>query len=436
MDKRDFLLYSCIAWEVGASMKQIIFDCDNTMGLQGRPMDDALAFLYLLGNAADAHILGIAVNIGNGTAGEVYDCCRRMLKEAKLEHIPLYHGAEREEDPRCESAQFIVSAANKYPGRVSYLGIGSLTNLYGAYLLDPDIFKKLREIVLMGGVTQPLEIHGKPLKELNFSVHAEAAACVLRRGRHMTVITGNNCLPVAYLPKNEFMPNMCLADNPAGLYIAQKCGYRFRDKQVIYGADGSYCWDAVAAAYLLHPELFEDHAVPCRISEEALRGGLLLPAQDAQADNVLNLPLARDRVAFQEELYRSWRALHMDGAEVFPCKGSFLDKLLQPAILVELSQEPCHGFRLLQRLRGDGLLGSDELDPAGMYRTLKRMEQAGYLISRADESGAKPRRIFSVTEFGRYSLLNWETTLQRYGAHIEQLLRGVRAAAGDTRAEG
>ena len=31
-------------------MQKIIFDCDNTVGIEGYPMDDALAFLYLLGN--------------------------------------------------------------------------------------------------------------------------------------------------------------------------------------------------------------------------------------------------------------------------------------------------------------------------------------------------------------------------------------------------
>ena len=29
-------------------MKHIIFDCDSTVGLPGKPMDDALALLYLL----------------------------------------------------------------------------------------------------------------------------------------------------------------------------------------------------------------------------------------------------------------------------------------------------------------------------------------------------------------------------------------------------
>ena len=29
-------------------MKSILFDCDSTLGIPGKPMDDALALLYLL----------------------------------------------------------------------------------------------------------------------------------------------------------------------------------------------------------------------------------------------------------------------------------------------------------------------------------------------------------------------------------------------------
>lgn len=405
-------------------MKRIIFDCDNTMGITGRPMDDALALLYLLGDPEQAEVLGITCNFGNGTANEVYQCCQHLLMEAQIKHIPLFKGAEQGEDPRCESAQFIVDTANEHPGEVSFLGLGSLTNLYGAYLIDNTIFEKLREIVLMGGITEPLFVHGQPLHELNFSINAEASACVLSQGRNITVITGNNCLPVSYLPKDEFMPKMCLTDNPAGMYIAQKCGYRFKDKQIIYGAEGSYCWDAVAAVYLVHPELFEENILHCAISEEALTAGFLAPCSNGTS--AINVPSVKDRIPFQEELYRGWLSLRMDAAEnSFPCKGSFLDKLTQPAILVELSKAPCHGFLLLQRLKEAGLV-EETLDPAGMYRTLKRMEKAGYLTSYPDEHSAKPRRIFEVTDLGRYCLQNWETTLVRYDLRIGNLLSAIR----------
>ena len=398
-------------------MKKIIFDCDNTMGMNGRPMDDGLTLLYLLGRSDEAEVLGICCNPGNGTPDEVYDCCRRLLEENSW-NIPLFRGAAPGDDSSSESARFIAQTAAKYPGEVSYLGLGSLGNLYGAYLLDEHIFEKLSEIVLMGGITEPLFIHGAPLAELNFSVNPTASACVLSRGRNISVITGNNCLPVAYLPKDEFMSQMCLMDNPAGVYIAKLCGYRFEDKKVVYGADGSYCWDAVAAVCLLHPELFDSVPVRCSISAESLKRGFLDPSP--QGTVTLNLPRAKDRRTFQQEQYSGWSALRMDRTG-FACKGVFLDKLLQPAILVTLAKGPCHGFKLLQLLKDDGLISGD-VDPAGLYRTLKRMESDGYLSSRSDGPGSRSRRIFSLTDLGRYSLKSWEDSLKKYQLHIRQLL--------------
>ena len=51
-------------------IKHVICDCDNTANFPGRPMDDALAILYLLGSAEDIDLLGISCNYGNGTSAE------------------------------------------------------------------------------------------------------------------------------------------------------------------------------------------------------------------------------------------------------------------------------------------------------------------------------------------------------------------------------
>lgn len=291
-------------------MKKILFDCDNTAGIDGRPMDDALALIYLLGNRNKAELLGVTCTFGNGTAAEVYDCTRKLFQEVRTGGLPLFRGAEQGENPCCsESARFIADTANRYPGEITFLGIGSVTNLYGAFLLDPEIFDKLGQIVLMGGITEPLYTHGVPCPELNFSVNHKASAAALSRGKRLSVISGNNCLDVSFLPKAEFMDSMQVCGNPVGAYTAQKCGYRFIDRKAVYGEEGSYCWDAVAAAYALYPELFEDIPTACFISEENLKSGFLAPG--AGGGTVLNLPRVRDAALFRQNLYRGWLAVEL-----------------------------------------------------------------------------------------------------------------------------
>lgn len=286
-------------------MKHVIFDCDSTVGLPGKPMDDALALLYLLGRPEDAEILGITCTFANGTAAEVYCSTSLLLEEIGREDIPLLCGAESGEDPRTEAARFIVDRVNACPGRISLVAIGSLTNLYGAYLLDNTLFEKVKEIVLMGGYTAPVLYHDFHLEELNFSVNPEAAACVLNRGRNVSILTGNNTLEPSYLPQEEFLRKMH-GGSDAARYIADKCGYRFDDQGNRYGNPISYCWDVVATVYLLHPELYEDHIVDCFVTEHGMHAGWLGVTEAAKDTCRLNLPQVRDLARYREEMYAGW----------------------------------------------------------------------------------------------------------------------------------
>ena len=288
-------------------MKYVIFDCDSTAGLPGKPMDDALALLYLLGRPQEAKILGITCTFANGTEEEVYRSTTALLREIGRMDIPLLRGAEAGEDPCSEAAQFIVDTVNARPGEITLVAIGSLTNLYGAYLLDNSVFKKTKEIVLMGGYTAPVLYHGFHLEELNFSVNPEAAACVLNRGKNISILTGNNTLEPSYLPKEEFMKKM-----GAG-YIAEKCGYRFDVQGNRYGNPISYCWDVVATVYLLHPELYEDHHAHCFITEHGMHAGWLGVTGEAQDTVVLNLPRVKDLAAYRQEMYAGWLAFSVEG---------------------------------------------------------------------------------------------------------------------------
>lgn len=286
-------------------MKHVIFDCDSTVGLPGKPMDDALALLYLLGRPDQAEILGITCTFANGTAAEVYRSTSMLLREIGRTHIPLLQGAERGEDPRTEAARFIVDSVNTAPGEISLVAIGSLTNLYGAYLLDNTVFEKAKEIVLMGGYTAPVLYHGFHLEELNFSVNPQAAACVLNHGTNISILTGNNTLEPSFLPKEEFLEKM-QSGTVGAQYIGEKCGYRFDVQGNRYGNPISYCWDVVATVYLLHPELYQDDFCHCFITERGMHAGWLGVTEQARDTVVLNLPRVKNPESYRQEMYSGW----------------------------------------------------------------------------------------------------------------------------------
>ncbi len=85
-----------------------------------------------------------------------------------------------------------------------------------------------------------------------------------------------------------------------------------------------------------------------------------------------------------------------------------------------------HGFQMISDLEKSGMVSGNGLDPAGLYRTLKRMETAGLVTSYWDtESASKPRRVYSITDEGRHCLSAWEKTLLEYRNNIDAILRGI-----------
>ncbi|MEA5050829.1 MAG: PadR family transcriptional regulator [Oscillospiraceae bacterium] len=107
------------------------------------------------------------------------------------------------------------------------------------------------------------------------------------------------------------------------------------------------------------------------------------------------------------------------------CSGAYLDKFIQPSVLVVLSEGPAHGFRLMTELRRRELVSYAGFDATGFYRTLKKMEQAGLVRGEAHAFNGKVRRVFSITEEGRRCLVNWYMTLCAYRSNVSHIVRCI-----------
>lgn len=108
------------------------------------------------------------------------------------------------------------------------------------------------------------------------------------------------------------------------------------------------------------------------------------------------------------------------------CMGSFLDRFIQPSILLTLNREKMHGFSVYKKLIESDVIDYKGIDPTGLYRTLKKMEENGLLNSEWEtDDTAKPVKVYSITEEGRHCLKNWQTTLSLYKKDIESLENAV-----------
>ena len=108
------------------------------------------------------------------------------------------------------------------------------------------------------------------------------------------------------------------------------------------------------------------------------------------------------------------------------CTGIFLERFIQPSILMHLYSENLHGFSILKKLKESDIIDYSGIDPTGLYRMLKKMEKSGLLSSEWDiEGSSKPRRVYSITDEGRACLSYWEKTLIEYADTISNLSMAV-----------
>ena len=290
-------------------MKKVIFDCDNTMGVKDCDVDDGLALLYLLGKE-QIELSGITTTYGNSDVETVYANTAAMLQELGRTDIPLLKGCDKNVLD-CEAAEFLVETVKADPGRISILATGSLTNLYAAFHMDQDFFDNVGEIVLMGGITEELNINGRILNELNFSCDPAAAECVLRSRQNVSVITGNNCL-TAFFTAADFRHQLGLNRKPIAQYIYHTCKDWFRTMMRVFELEGFHNWDVVAAVYLAEPDMFMDKLYGFDSGEKELSQGFLRLSGPDEAACMINLPEIKSIEKFSEEVYQSWLTAQCD----------------------------------------------------------------------------------------------------------------------------
>ncbi len=122
-----------------------------------------------------------------------------------------------------------------------------------------------------------------------------------------------------------------------------------------------------------------------------------------------------------------WSACHpKSDDEMRECAelGKSLNRLSQPTILCLLAQSkvPLHGYVIVQQAANSPMFGGKKPDATGIYRALKRMEDAELVESHwetPEEGSAK--RLFTLTEKGRKCLRRWIDALACYQKTIDEL---------------
>ena len=148
---------------------------------------------------------------------------------------------------------FLVRKLREFPGEVSILALGPLTNLALALQRDPALAGQAKEIFIMGGSFNPraannefaLEYIHTPRLEFNFRWDPEAADFVLRAPwKKITLSPIDPTTNTLFTP--ELIKRIAAADTPAAHYVSRHI-------------EGFPMWDELAAAVWLDPSLVTRH---------------------------------------------------------------------------------------------------------------------------------------------------------------------------------
>jgi purine nucleosidase len=289
-------------------VEKVIVDCDNTMGLPFKEIDDGLTLIYLLGRS-DIEVLGVTTTFGNGTIDEAYPQTEQLLRDVNHLEIPVYRGEGQRGQSPTEAARFLAETVSSHPGEVTLLATGPLGNLRTAAELDPDFFGNIKQIACMGGYVRPLRIGWRDVSELNLSKDPEAAFAVLNAPCLVTLMNAQICLQAAF-----------------GLLDLLRIRHWGRNTRrivrnwlltccIYWGIPVFYLWDLLPAVYISHPELFDTNLVQVHSTVADLETGTLIYSEgrDRESQPLINMPThILDSRRFRAILFESWRKVPID----------------------------------------------------------------------------------------------------------------------------
>jgi purine nucleosidase len=264
--------------------EKIIIDCDPGQ-------DDAVALLLAMSSPEDLEILGVTTVAGNVPLDLTQRNARITTEIAGRTDVMVYAGCDRpmvrdlitaenvhgntgidgvdiyEPDLPLQSqhaVDFIIEAvAAAPPNTVTLVPMGPLTNIATAFEKAPEMIRRLKRIVLMGGAMREGG-NTSPSAEFNILVDPHAAKIVLESGRPIIQLG----LDVTHqaLATKERVGRIRELGNKAAIATANMLDFFNRHDTEKYDSLGSPLHDPCTVAFILQPDLFQGRA--CNVSVE------------------------------------------------------------------------------------------------------------------------------------------------------------------------
>lgn len=106
------------------------------------------------------------------------------------------------------------------------------------------------------------------------------------------------------------------------------------------------------------------------------------------------------------------------------CAMGNIYRFVEPVILLMLREKGrSYGYDLSASL-ADYALTDAQIERAALYRTLRRLEENGYVVSSWDtQTGGPARRVYRLTKAGSRHLREWAQVMRNLGLSISRFAR-------------
>lgn len=237
----------------------------------GTDVDDAVALSLAL-RSPEVELVGVSTVYGD--VGLRSRMAAKMVALAGRGSIPVYSGCELPllnerpvywagwegeglvdadgPGPRPEHAvDALVRAVAEQEGEITLVAVGPLTNVALAFIREPATAKRLRRLVIMGGLCRcGPEALGRRFAEHNIACDPEAAGVVFRAGAE-TVMVGLDVTLRVRITAEGIETIGAEGADPLRLALADQLRRYLRAVE----RDFTYMHDPLAMAYVIQPEL-------------------------------------------------------------------------------------------------------------------------------------------------------------------------------------
>ena len=153
------------------------------------------------------------------------------------------------------AVEFIIRSIRQYPGEITIVALGPLTNLALAFRQAPDIVRKIKSILYMGGAFY-VAGNSNAVAEFNWWFDAEAAAIVLAKPIKHTIVPLDATNRILFKKKHY---DKWTSDKFADHFMSQH--FLVPKFKTVFEENPEFSipvWDALVPAYLFDPHVVKN----------------------------------------------------------------------------------------------------------------------------------------------------------------------------------